>query len=340
MILGRLMPAVALALVALALVALALVAASSPVEHGGDSGGQAPPAASAGLAATSAAGPCLILEHRRDMVVDGQSFGPCGTYGIVIAASERITIRNVVVRDTGDIGIYILGSKAITVEQSRVSNGLSGIFAQSSEGVRVHCNRLDDMRGPIPRGQFVQFNRVQGAGNVISCNRGQNRPGTGDPEDAISLYISNGVPGAPIRVERNLIIGGGPSDSGGGIMLGDDGGSHLLAERNVLIDPGQYGIAVASGRYMTIADNLIYARRQPFTNVGITVWNQYPSACGNITIRGNQVNWTSRDGTPNPYWDAGNCGAVTGIAQNSFSAPLGPEIEARALPDCGCKAFD
>lgn len=321
-------------------VALALVAASPRQDETGRAAAPVRPVAAAGAPTATSAGPCLVLRNRRDLVIDGQSFGPCGTYGIVIAASERITLRNVTVRDTGDMGIYILGSSAITVEGSRVSNALTGIYAQSSERIRVHCNRVDDMRGPIPRGHFVQFNDVNGAGNVISCNRGRNRPGAGDPEDGISLYRSHGLPDAPIRVERNLIVGGGPSTSGGGIMLGDDGGSYLLARRNVLVDPGQYGIAVASGHHMTILDNLIYARPQVFTNVGITVWNQYPSACHDISIRGNRVNWTSRLGVPTPYWDGENCGPVDGIPENEFAAAFGPEIEAQALPDCGCEAFD
>ena len=59
--------------------------------------------------------------------------------------------------------------------------------------------------------------------------------------------------------------------SGGGIMLGDDGGAYEVAERNVLVDPGQYGIGVASGNNMTVRDNRIYGRKQDFTNVGIYV---------------------------------------------------------------------
>jgi hypothetical protein len=121
----------------------------------------------------------------------------------------------------------------------------------------------------VPRGQFVQFDKVVGGENRISCNVGRNQPGQGTPEDAISLYKSHGAQNLPISVLYNLIIGGGPSDSGGGIMLGDDGGSYQLAKGNILIDPGQYGIGVASGNNMTIADNLVYARKQPFTNVGI-----------------------------------------------------------------------
>ncbi len=285
-------------------------------------------------------GPCLVINGQRDVVIEHRIIGPCGSDGIVVTDSERITIRNVTLRDTGAIAIYILGSRDIEVSGNQVRNALSGIFAQDSTGVRVRCNRLEDMRGPIPRGQFVQFDSVYGGGNAISCNHGRNRPGTGQPEDAISLYKSRGLPSSPIRVERNVIIGGGPSASGGGIMLGDDGGAYAVAHRNILVDPGQYGIAVASGEHMAITENLILARRQSFTNVGISVWNQYPSTCRNITVRGNSVSWISRTGAANPFWDAGNCGPVRGIRENRFNATLSADMADAPVPDCDCNGTE
>jgi len=47
-----------------------------------------------------------------------------------------------------------------------------------------------------------------------------------------------------------------PADSrqlGGGIMLGDGGGSNIVAKNNILVDPGQYGMAVSGGSYMPFA---------------------------------------------------------------------------------------
>jgi parallel beta-helix repeat protein len=278
-----------------------------------------------------------VLRNLHDVVVENLTIGPCGKIGIELIDSEQVTLRNVTVTDTNDVGIYVDGSSSVVVEGSRITNTLSGVYAVRSTGVRVRCNTIEDVRGPIPRGQFVQFDKVTGPTNEVSCNVGLNRPGRGLPEDAISLYKSSGLPDSPIIVERNLIIGGGPSTSGGGIMLGDDGGAYLVARDNILVDPGQYGIAVASGWHMAIVGNQIFARRQSFTNVGISVWNQYPSSCGKITVMGNDVRWLSKIGKPNPYWDAGNCGKVR-KAQNNFSAPLSPEIAATGAPECGCGA--
>ncbi len=121
----------------------------------------------------------------------------------------------------------------------------------------------------MPRGQMVQFNNVKGGGNSINYNVVENILGQSSPEDAISVYMSNGIVGDPIQVVGNWIRGGGPSGSGGGIMVGDYGGSHILVKDNILVDPGQYGIAISSGTGISIKNNKIYAKQQSFTNVGL-----------------------------------------------------------------------
>lgn len=281
-------------------------------------------------------GHCLHLEGLADAVIEDIEIGPCGRRGISLADSRRVLIRNVTVRDTGESGIYILASEDVEIVDSHVENAANGIFAQESRRIRVDCNTVEDVRGPVPTGQFVQFNTVRGPGNRISCNIGRNRPGRGQPEDAISLYKSTGLPGAPILVTGNLIIGGGPSESGGGIMLGDAGGAHLAAIGNVLVDPGQYGIGVASGTDIVVRDNLVLGRTQPFTNVGIYVWNQYPHRCGNVTVAGNRVTWHAKTGRPNPWWDGRNCGAVTGLESNDFKARLTYSIAGGRPAQCRC----
>lgn len=51
----------------------------------------------------------------------------------------------------------------------------------------------------------------------------------------------------------------------------------------------------------------------PQSNVGIYVWNQYPTkACSGHTVARNRVLWLRADGVPNPYWNAGNCGTIAG----------------------------
>jgi hypothetical protein len=174
----------------------------------------------------------------------------------------------------------------------------------------------------MPRGQCVQFNNVNGEFNLIGDNVCVNIPGESSPEDAISIYKSHGTEASPIIVRGNRIRGGGPSASGGGIMAGDGGGSYVTVSGNELVDPGQYGIAVAGGTNISITSNTIVARRQPFTNVGLYVWNQYPDPCGHITVSGNRVGWINKDGMRSSAWNAGNCGVVEGWDKNDWNAEI------------------
>lgn len=286
-------------------------------------------------AVSDPSGPCLVLRDATDRIIENLDLGPCGGEGVRVERSRNVTIRNLTIRETGDVGIYVEGSEGVRIEENRIENVLSGIRALSSTGVEVRCNSVRNVRGPIPAGQLVQFDKVTGAGNGISCNIGENDPGRGVPEDAISLFQSRGEPGEPILVSRNRLVGGGPSQSGGGIMLGDGGGAYLEARDNLLIDPGQYGIAVASGHHMTIAGNVVIARPQPFTNVGISVWNQYAEPCHTVTVSGNSVDWRARTGRANPWWDAKNCPGTLWSLNRTL--PLDPQREVAAQPACACR---
>jgi len=280
--------------------------------------------------------PCLAIRDRNDLVVERRTLGPCASHGIEIINSKRIVLRDLTIEGTGEIGIRVLGSEDIVITGSRIANTLSGIHIQSSRRIRIRCNTIVNPRGPIPRGQAVQFNEVHGPGNEIACNRIVNEPGRGNPEDAISIYRSSGAPEAPLLVSHNWIRGGGPSQSGGGIMLGDDGGAYLAARGNILEDPGQYGIGVAAGHHIDIVENVVRARQQPFTNVGIYVWRQYPRPCHAITVRSNQVSWLSRTGIANPWWNGGNCGDIDGLSANTFAGAAPVEAGSLFARTCQC----
>ena len=176
------------------------------------------------------------------------------------------------------------------------------------------------------RGQFVQFNGVSGAGNIIENNKGENFLGESNPEDLISIFNSSGTAASPLTVKDNIFRGGGPSSSGGGIMTGDNGGSYQVVENNVLLDPGQYGIAAAGGNNISLINNKIFAKKQPFTNNPLYVWAQAGASCSNINVKGNRVNWTDKSGGKNNGWDAGNCSATT------FESPTTITVEEMNVP--------
>jgi hypothetical protein len=204
----------------------------------------------------------------------------------------------------------------------------TGVVADQASGIKVTYNDIKNVQGPMPRGQFVQFGNVSGAGNIISYNIGENILGQSFPEDAISLYMSNGTATDPIQVVGNWIRGGGPSTSGGGIMAGDMGGSFILIKDNILVNPGQYGITVSSGNDITITGNKIFGQQLPFSNIGLSAYKQYNINTYNITISNNEVNFTNNNGVLNNMWNAGNCGTVVGWSTNKYN----PNLNASILP--------
>jgi len=260
--------------------------------------------------------------------------------GLIIAGGNvpPITLKNCSnIRITGNkifnstsVGIYLYRCEDVIIDHNYITNVSTGVYVQQTNGggIIITDNQFLNMVGPLPRGQFVQFNNVNGPRCVIANNLCENIIGQSYAEDAISLYCSNGTAESPITVKNNRIRGGGPSKTGGGIALGDAGGSHQLVENNLLVNPGQYGIGVAGGTDMRILNNKIYAKRNTFTNVGISVWNQYTrtSGCAMIVVRGNEVNWTNSKGALNPAWNNGNCGTVAGWDDNKWHSKINFDI--------------
>jgi hypothetical protein len=220
--------------------------------------------------------------------------------------------------------VYIFNCTGVTVDSCLIANVKTGVNAVQSQTIVFSNSQAKNMMGPFPSGQFVQYNNVSGAGNRIINNKFENVLGQSYAEDAINIYMSNGVAGDPITISGNSIRGGGPSNTGGGIMLGDNGGSYQLAENNTLVDPGQYGMAIAGGSNMSILNNSIYGKQQSFTNVGLYYWNQSGKASTNITISGNQVNFTSKSGELNNTWLNGT--APAGWSTNVYNKLLGETL--------------
>jgi nitrous oxidase accessory protein NosD len=118
------------------------------------------------------------------------------------------------------------------------------------------------------------------------------------------------------------------SKYGSGIMLGDGGGSNVIVRENTCLSPGQVGIGVASGTNIRVIGNVIYGAPRVDSNVGIYVWNQYPSDMANIEVSNHRVRWYQQSGSENPYWNGelyeGRPNPVTGESSNDWHADIDP----------------
>jgi parallel beta-helix repeat protein len=268
----------------------------------------------------------ITLDGVNNKVIENLVIQGSKAHGIDLLNCSNITIKSCYFISLKGNGVNINNSKNVTIINCYFKNVATGVYAYKSTQVAILKNRFKNMQGPLPRGQMVQLNEVTGVGNQISYNKCLNEMEASSPEDAINIYKSYGTPASPVQIIGNQISGGGPSKSGGGIMVGDNGGGYITAKGNVLVNPGQYGIAIAGGHHISIIQNTVFGKKQTFTNVGIYIWNQHTSGCALNTIAGNKVNWTNSQGELNSSWNNGNCGKVSGWETNNWGADIDSAI--------------
>lgn len=253
-----------------------------------------------GLHITNPNGPCITLQNASGVKIYNNKIGPC--------RGNAINAINV---------------DSLSVTHNLMDNIATGLYVQDSSAgsITFEKNLAFNIKGPMPRGQIIQLNNVHGPGIIISCNISdqpvESCDPTQTPEDHINLYASSGTAGSPIKVSYNKLRGG-CSTSGGGIMTGDKDGSDIIVNDNILVDPGQYGVAIAGGRNIKLLRNKVFSSKHAWTNVGAYVWNQYPYLCEGHEVRGNQINYINKNGVQNGFWNGANCGIITGIDENNF----------------------
>lgn len=287
----------------------------------------------AAYTATEAADPAytnssvIDLYGQHDITINGKAISGGSAPLIKLTNCYNIKITGNKLSNGTNVGIYLYNCENITIENNFFTKVSTGVYADHTKGgIVVNNNQFLNMQGPFPRGQFVQFNNVKGAGSSISNNRGENIIGQSFAEDAISLYQSEGTASSPINIKGNWIRGGGPSASGGGIMLGDQGGSYLYASENILVDPGQFGMAVSGGHHNTIINNSIYGKQQSFTNVGLYVNDIGGFKTSDLKVTNNKVRYYNKDNYQNNAWLSPNSLKPEGWDANQWGANLDPSI--------------
>ena len=273
------------------------------------------------------ASPGIRWEGRNHETVDAQKIGgplsirlescsgivvsACDLNSIELIGCKNVTIRNCWIHDSARIAVEIASSSRIFIEGCRIENVVSGVYAVDSQGIQVLGNFVRNVKGPFPRGQLAQFDKVSGADNVIRDNYAINERGKSWPEDDISIYKSSGTESSPILIENNYLTGDpvagseGKSTTGSGIMLGDGGGEHILCRRNVIISAGQVGLGVAGGRFIRVEDNIIVGLKSKVSNTGLYVWNQSKQPSDHVIVVRNRVSWVNKDGENESWWDGG-----------------------------------
>ncbi|MGV8823041.1 hypothetical protein [Methylibium petroleiphilum] len=246
--------------------------------------------------------------------------GPC-----VIVAAPNVTIRDALIGPCGpgEAGKGIDGRSGLSnlvVQRTYFEDVSSALYVNGGQHpITFDRNACTKIRGPMPRGQCVQFNNVKGAASSkITCNVAdvQGQPNAyRNVEDWFNFYSTGQV-----EVAYNRIRGGGyqgyngNNPSGTAILFGDaQGGTGLWAHDNVIVNVTNVGIGVAGSVGARVENNRIYMNGPAsgnFTNIGIYVATYSQGACSGHRVAGNRAWVRKNDGSPNHYWTSGSCGPV------------------------------
>jgi len=225
----------------------------------------------------------IVWTSRNNITVEGYRFVDTPGTAVRLVDCENILLRNCLFNRVGYKSIYAVLSRNVAVE---------------------NCWFHDGGRN------YVQFDKCV-EGRVVDCS-GSNKLGMSIAEDFVNLYKSHGTEVSPILIARNHFSNGGPSNSGSGTILGDNGGSWQVVEDNIYHDPGQIGIGISGGEHMWVRRNIVTSAQHPWSNVGIVswAWNEASKPCSDTHVVDNTVDWVNAAGNQNPYWSNGSCGPV------------------------------
>lgn len=259
-----------------------------------------------------------------DIVIDMKSFdnrnaGLQGGNILWFNGCNNIKIINCTFGNSAGVSIYFYNCNGAIVESclAYYSKG----FVNASRSQNIYVKNLQMVNGygsgaPYEGkdGNLYKLIECKGPGFGVENCRVHNFTGESNPEDIVSLYASEGTQASPVKIIKNIFVGGGPSTSGGGIVAGDgppnDRGGWVDILDNVLLNPGSYGAAAAGGHDIRLEGNKIWSDRFAWSNNPLFIYQQGTTACSRMTVRNNYGSWTDKNGGKNNGWNDGACSNV------------------------------
>lgn len=280
------------------------------------------------------------LKMSQPMVIDGGSdvelsnlyFKDTGYVSGIVLNNVKGAFLDKIYGENMNLPVIYIGSgcENILITNAAGKKVNAVVYALQSDNVQVDklsaMNVFRDYGNPISqfRGQAVQFDKCSGNNSfiknvVIDCEKGNSLP-----EDLINIWDSYFEDGSPLIVENILARAfGGHSKNDGGLLLGDGGGKNQVLKNFILVNPGQYGAAMAGGQNLSISGGQIYSKRTDWSNVGLYAWNQYEHVqpMVNNKIFDNKVYWEKNSNPTSPYddiWIHSNAGVSSEDQYNNI----------------------
>lgn len=273
----------------------------------------------------------IVISGRNNVTISGYLITGGQSNCIYLRDCSNVHITKCKLQDSKKVGILLENCQNVLVDSCYITNVQTGVNAKSSVTVKVNHNYFRNMNGPFPAGCAVQFNNVSAPASQINYNRVENIEGEAQhPQDLLSVYKSNGLPGDSIQVIGNWIRGGQViNDSGGaaGIVLGDVGGSYQVARYNVVINGGFVGMQVQGGSHIKMDHNTIYSSPTAYSNDGLSYGNYSGQPSTDVEISYNKIRFFNKNGKEaDSWWDPKTVSKPVGWETNIQGADIDDKI--------------
>lgn len=242
----------------------------------------------------------MSLNNQKGRTISGLNFEGLSTDALKLDNCENITIQFCTFKNIKGEAIRINRSKNVTIVDCKFDTIRTGMYATSSDNVKVSYSNFKNVMGPKPRGQSAQWNGCRGGyfGYCIS----QKTNSTAKVEDWVSIYKTSGNnKDDPFVVEHSVFIGGGPSSSGSAVMMFDNYGAFGVVRNNWIWNTGNVGIGLL-GQHMVCRDNNVFSKQSSISNIAIYSGLKGESQAKDHLITGNRVNWKNKQNNQNFFW--------------------------------------
>jgi len=280
----------------------------------------------------------VVISGQNNITIKGYLITGGSSNCIYLRDCSNVHITKCKLKDSKKVGILLENCQNVLIDSCYITNVQTGVNAKNSVTVKVNSNYFRNMNGPFPAGCAVQFNNVSAPASQINYNRVENIAGEAQhPQDLLSVYKSNGMPGDSIQVIGNWIRGGQViNDSGGaaGIVLGDVGGSYQVARFNVVINGGFVGMQVQGGSHIKMDHNTIYSTPTAYSNDGLSYGNYSGQPSTDVEISYNKVKFFNKKGDEvDCWWDPKTVSKPKGWETNILKADIDEKILPHHIDD-------
>ena len=187
-----------------------------------------------GLHITAPTGNAVTCQGYSNVIIRNCKIDHGGGHGIFAQRADGLLIETVDLTCTGAPtvgvnpsqmrGISIEASNGAVVQHCRFKDPSSAIYVGICTNTEIRMIKGENMRGPLPRGQLVQFNHCDGP-SLLEDFHLFNNPETCWNEDGINISRSTDV-----TIRRGLIDGSN-APSGTGVTF-----EHHSGHRNALVE--------------------------------------------------------------------------------------------------------